>query len=566
MSGFALKTVLGDPISLPLHLVPPHQDKLSLVQLRRCRKHKQHEASLLPFLTPGSVVLDVGAHFGDTVLTLALRSKALGLRLRFFAFEPSEEKVEFIRQAVEDNALGDSVTVVRTAVGDSTGDVVLVENKKGSEYDGDRVFRLVGGGEESAAPMSTLDELASRFALGPVGLLHLDVEGWEARVLRGAVKLLSAGDGCTVIAETWDAREAKRRGLETVPGADIDEAVAALGGGFERQPDLVDQEVNRVYRRLPSNIPVAEVNGFTSGGGLGGNPAGVVVTQDATHVPVAARLAVAKSVGFSETVFVDAIEAAEGERELTIELNYYTPEARVEMCGHATIACLGHLREVGLLPAAVGGKIEGVLRLLCGAVRFRIEEGDDEQVFMQQLPLVQDTPLEGEVLERLLRCLGVEEEDVDFGSFGGPVVASTGLRDVQILLKEVGTLDGLRPDMDAMSELSKELDVVGVHVGVGVGVGVGGSRCKVRNFAPLFGIDEESATGTSNCALAGMLASAGCVGWGTAVLCEQGEGMGSPSSIVVGLGRDASEGAWVGGSSRTIGRGFVEGGVLANVL
>lgn len=63
---------------------------------------------------------------------------------------------------------------------------------------------------------------------------------------------------------------------------------------------------------------------------------------------------------------------------------------------------------------------------------------------------------------------------------------------------------------------------------------------QVRNFAPRFGIDEESATGTSNCALASLL------GAGTAQATRwtfsQGALMGMPSCIEVALGGSPGSG------------------------
>ena len=109
-----------------------------------------------------------------------------------------------------------------------------------------------------------------------------------------------------------------------------------------------------------------------------------------------------------------------------------------------------------------------------------------------------------------------------------PRVASTGLRDILVAVKDEEELARMEPDMAMVTELSEELNVVGVHAfvmperplrgGTAMGTSVEGppgqqetedlgssgkTPCiRVRNFAPLYGIDEESATGTSNCALA----------------------------------------------------------------
>ena len=71
-----------------------------------------------------------------------------------------------------------------------------------------------------------------------------------------------------------------------------------------------------------------------------GNPAGVVLGGDYT---VEVMQAVARRVGFNETVFVTAV------RPGTVALRYFTPGHEVDLCGHATVAAFATLHERGLL-------------------------------------------------------------------------------------------------------------------------------------------------------------------------------------------------------------------------
>ena len=70
-------------------------------------------------------------------------------------------------------------------------------------------------------------------------------------------------------------------------------------------------------------------------------------------------------------------------------------------------------------------------------------------------------------------------------------------------IDSVEHLAQLKPDNKVMTELSRDLQVVGVHAFALTEDPEITAIC--RNFAPLFGIDEESATGTANCALASYL-------------------------------------------------------------
>src|SRR4051795_4321504 len=69
----------------------------------------------------------------------------------------------------------------------------------------------------------------------------------------------------------------------------------------------------------------------------GGNPAGVVL--DATGMADDEMLAIAAEVGYSETAFLTP--RADGE----YDVRYFSPEAEVPFCGHATIATAVALAE-----------------------------------------------------------------------------------------------------------------------------------------------------------------------------------------------------------------------------
>lgn len=62
----------------------------------------------------------------------------------------------------------------------------------------------------------------------------------------------------------------------------------------------------------------------------GGNPAGVWVGDALPHSDTMRRIA--SEVGFSETAFI----APQGGKER--EIRYFSPEAEVTFCGHATVA------------------------------------------------------------------------------------------------------------------------------------------------------------------------------------------------------------------------------------
>src|SRR6059058_2858767 len=70
----------------------------------------------------------------------------------------------------------------------------------------------------------------------------------------------------------------------------------------------------------------------------GGNPAGVVL--DARGMDDAEMQAVAKAIGYSETAFLTARDDGRD-----YDVRFFSPEAEVAFCGHATIATAVALAE-----------------------------------------------------------------------------------------------------------------------------------------------------------------------------------------------------------------------------
>ena len=114
-------------------------------------------------------------------------------------------------------------------------------------------------------------------------------------------------------------------------------------------------------------------------------------------------------------------------------------------------------------------------------------------------------------------------------------IVSTGLRDVFIPIKSLKELDNIQPDFEKISKISKKYKVIGYHLFTLESKF--GSTAHCRNFAPLYGINEESATGTSSAALGCYLFKYGKISKKEAnrLVFEQGYSMKKPSEIVVTL-------------------------------
>lgn len=210
----------------------------------------------------------------------------------------------------------------------------------------------------------------------------------------------------------------------------------------------------------------------------GGNKAGVVLNR--SDLSSAQKMKIAKMLGYSETAFVDDSCLAD------YKIQYFTPTEEVPLCGHATIAVFSTLKSLNKLD-----KQNCTIETKAGILNIQIKE--DGLIFMEQ-----NCPMYFDVLnlDKLQDCV-----EKNFISHGFPVqIVSTGLKDIMLPIDSQEHLIAMLPNFDMMAQLSKELDIVGVHAFTLMNSPDITAIC--RNFAPLYGINEESATETSNCALA----------------------------------------------------------------
>ncbi len=150
--------------------------------------HPDYDASTVDFITERmqhleGAFLDVGANMGILAASVA---KSLQGRERVFAFEPVSETSERAAAVFALNQISD---------------VALFECAIGDQDDTLRFYKMSGTSEASAAgangwakedlieiqvPCRSLDSLAAEGVIGKIGLLKLDVEGYEIKALQGA--------------------------------------------------------------------------------------------------------------------------------------------------------------------------------------------------------------------------------------------------------------------------------------------------------------------------------------------------------------------------------------------
>ena len=281
---------------------------------------------------------------------------------------------------------------------------------------------------------------------------------------------------------------------------------------------------------------------------FGGNPAGVVILPDGTDFPSdEIMVKTAAELRYSETAFIKRIN----EKEFNIR--YFTPAAEVDLCGHATIGSFKALLHAGY----VEDNSNYINHTLAGDLNIDIKEGF---VLMDMASPVKMGQISDEpALKELYEVMGLDYEDqTSKGVNLIPQMISTGLPDIMMPVADRESLKAISPDFPALSALSQRYEVVGVHAFTTDAEE--GTTCHVRNFAPLYDIDEEAATGTSNGALTYYGYLNGFIKSGDNCKFLQGEKMDRPSVILshIQVSDDESCSIQVGGSGVILAEGDIK--------
>jgi FkbM family methyltransferase len=143
-----------------------------------CAKQKR----MVDVVKRGDVVFDVGAHVGFYTL---LASSLVGETGKVFAFEPLPRNLGYLEKHLHLNAVRNTV-LFKAAVSDSTGEVHFREAPS-------HAMGQINAEGSLVVPCVSLDDLCAQKAIPLPDLVKIDVEGAEARVLRGAENILRHG-------------------------------------------------------------------------------------------------------------------------------------------------------------------------------------------------------------------------------------------------------------------------------------------------------------------------------------------------------------------------------------
>ncbi len=279
-------------------------------------------------------------------------------------------------------------------------------------------------------------------------------------------------------------------------------------------------------------IHVKRVNAFAESMD-GGNPAGVVF--DSPDLTDDQMRHVSKVLNVSETAFVFPSKKAD------YKVRFFSPTVEVDLCGHATIATF--------FTMALNGFFDGTCRVTqetnAGVLPVHILFFDDkiDRVMMtQSRPIYKNISLD---ISELVGSLKIKKDDVD-SSLPNQIV-STGLFTLPVCVKSFDVLKHMKPDFVKIKKLCKKIGAGSIHVFTFETI-ESRSVYHARNFAPMYGINEDPVTGTANGAVCCYLVKNGIIHEKNLV-CEQGDIIGKPGRVYVEVGKGFVR---VGGKARVV--------------
>ena len=212
-----------------------------------------------------------------------------------------------------------------------------------------------------------------------------------------------------------------------------------------------------------------------------GNQAGVVVLEEKEDYPTETLMKnIAAELKHSETAFVKKIDNDK------FKIRYFTPIEEVDLCGHATISVFSVLRELKLISS---GKY--IAETLAGSLEIVV---DEDFIWMDMASPKIEYTFNLDEIKEIYSAFKLDITQAPKNLI--PKIVNTGLSDIIIPIE------------------NKKVTAF------------------CRNIAPLVGIDEECATGTSNGALTHYLKDYNIISNKDINTFIQGETMGRASTIL----------------------------------
>ena len=177
-----------------VHGFPFLLDPLDSLELSIFRRYEPFETALLSAeIQPGMTILDIGANIGYYTL---LFSKLTGAKGRVIAFEPEPQNFALLEKNLTRNHRT-NVEALNVAAGDLAGEsfLYLSEENRGDH----QAYPTAENRQKVRMTTARIDDCVR----GPVDLVKMDVQGFEAHTLAGMEATIAANPRLTIFTEFW---------------------------------------------------------------------------------------------------------------------------------------------------------------------------------------------------------------------------------------------------------------------------------------------------------------------------------------------------------------------------
>jgi len=254
---------------------------------------------------------------------------------------------------------------------------------------------------------------------------------------------------------------------------------------------------------MPKNLRFSLVDAFAERP-FQGNAAGVVLDADKLADEQMQR--VAREINASETAFV----SRGNDLHRSPLIRWFTPQAEVDFCGHATLAATHALHEEGRL-ADLLARPDATLIYDSAAGELRLKpetlpEPENQLVWWLNMP---DPGLRPDNTNPVQTCqlLGLDIKELD----ASLPAMRTRDNDLIYMIQSWQALNDMRPSFDELADWCRRGEIRGICVATTATV-ADSLNVQSRFFAPAVGINEDPVTGSVHGPLAVYLVVNGLVG------------------------------------------------------
>ncbi|MGE5399902.1 MAG: PhzF family phenazine biosynthesis protein [Ignavibacteriales bacterium] len=284
---------------------------------------------------------------------------------------------------------------------------------------------------------------------------------------------------------------------------------------------------------MKRSFNIYQIDAFTETS-FKGNPAGVTFGPGLSREEMQL---IAREMNLSETAFITSSEVAD------YKLQWFTPTVEVELCGHATIASLHYLYELG----KINNRSRITFETLSGILNCPVR---DDAYYMQIPIMTMDAFDDGR--EELIEALGIDSRAIS-GKYPFLLLENGYL---YIYSESLRALQEMRPNFDMITDLSRKFSFKDIDVFT-LETYDKESFAHSRFFAPFHGINEDPVTGSANGPLLLVLKKLGFIedsDSDVTKIFEQGDIINRAGRVKVTHSPKSNE-LYIGGNAVTIFRG-----------